>query len=93
MSWLDSITDLTHTNLSQLRETVKDRGAWHAAVHGAAVRLDLVTEQQLFQMFKLLKAYYCISYSLNLNDIFSWDQICLQIQVLTIATHITYKNE
>lgn len=57
------------------------------------VRLDLVTEQQLFQIFKLLKGYYYILYSLNLNDIFSWDQICLQSQVLNIATHITYKNE
>ena len=57
------------------------------------VRLDLVTEQQLFQIFKLLKGYYYILYSLNLNDIFSWDQICLQSQVLNIATHLTYKNE
>lgn len=57
------------------------------------VRLDLVTEQQLFQIFKLLKGYYYILYSLNLNDIFSWDQICLQSQVLNTATHITYKNE
>ena len=32
MRWLDSITDLV--NLSKLQEIVKDRGAWHAAVHG-----------------------------------------------------------
>lgn len=36
MSWLDSITDLMHMNLSTLWETVKDKGAWHAAVHRAA---------------------------------------------------------
>ena len=34
MKWLDSITDLIDMNLSKLRETVKDREAWHAAVHG-----------------------------------------------------------
>ena len=34
--WLDSITDSMDMNLSKLRETVKDRGAWYAAVHGAA---------------------------------------------------------
>ena len=32
--WLDSITDSTDMNLGKLWEIVKDRGAWHAAVHG-----------------------------------------------------------
>ena len=32
--WLDSITDSISMNLSKLLEIVKDRGAWHAAVHG-----------------------------------------------------------
>ena len=34
MRWLDSVTDSTDMNLSKLRETVKDREAWHAEVHG-----------------------------------------------------------
>ena len=34
MIWLDSITDSMDRNLSKLQETVKDRGAWHAAVRG-----------------------------------------------------------
>ena len=34
-------------NLSKLQETVSDRGAWHAIVHGATKhRYDLATEQQ-----------------------------------------------
>ena len=33
MRWLDGTTALMDMSLSELRETVKDRGAWRAAVH------------------------------------------------------------
>ena len=34
MRWLESVTDSMDMSLSKLQETVKDRGAWHAAVRG-----------------------------------------------------------
>ena len=36
MRWLDSCTDPTDMNLSNLQEPTKDRGAYHAAVHGVS---------------------------------------------------------
>ena len=57
MRWLDGVIDSMDMGLSKLQDIVKDREAWHAAVHGVTKsRTRMNSSSSLFYMYITLNS-------------------------------------
>ena len=70
MGCLDSITDSIEMNLGKLQEMVRDREAWHAAVHGVTkshIQLSNWTATTILAFYKLQVTHLENVYFLSLQ--------------------------
>ena len=75
-----------HMNLNKFWEIVKDRGAWHATVHGAAVldESEQLNNNNTTIKLKTENVQQRMTYNRNVSK--------CKVQYQTILNHILYRN-